>query len=115
MSSEQYDKGAGGSVLLVDGTICAVQADPIRANSGFSIALLEKSSAIGGIRAQLVDTLPTNEDAVSIISPDLVEVGGIHHTSLSACEETKYATGRERYFQAWIPQTHSHADLIGVA
>ena len=67
MSSEQHDKEASGSVLLVDGTIFAVQADPNLASSGFSISLLEKSSAIGGIRAQLVDTLPTNEYAVSII------------------------------------------------
>ena len=115
MSSEQHDKGASGSVLLVDGTIFAVQADPNLANSDFSISLLEKSSAIGGIMVQLVNTLPTNEYAASMISSDLVEVGGIHHTSLSACELTKYATGRERYFQARIPQTHSNADLISVA
>ena len=115
MSSEQHDKGASGSVLLVDGTIFAVQADPNLANSGFSISLLEKPFAIGGIRAQLVNTFPTNEYAASMISPDLVEVGRIHHTSLSACEETKYATGREWYFQGRIPQTHGYTDLIGVA
>jgi heterodisulfide reductase subunit A-like polyferredoxin len=115
MSSEQHDKGASGSVLLVDGTIFSVQADPILANSGFSISLLEKPFAIGGIRVQLVNTLPTNECAVSIISPDLVQVGGIHHTTLSACAEPKYATGRERYSRARIPQTYGYDDLKGVA
>ncbi len=61
------------------------------------------------------NTLPTNECAVSIISPDLVEVGRIYHTSLSTCAEFEYATGRERYFQVRIPQTDSYAELKGVA
>lgn len=60
---------------------------------------------------QVVNTFPTNEYAVPTISPDLVEVGGIHHTSLSACAEPKYATGREWYSQARIPQTHGHAAI----
>jgi heterodisulfide reductase subunit A-like polyferredoxin len=114
MSSHQHDKGASGSVLLLDSTIFVVQADPNHTTAGFSISVLEKPFGIGGIKAQLVNTLPINTCAPSMISPDLVEVGQNHHTRLSACEETKCATGRERYSRARIPQTHSNDDLISV-
>lgn len=115
MSSKQHDKGANGSVLLVDSATLAAQADPIPANSGFSIYLLARFSVSGRKMALLVNTLPTNKCTASMISPDLVGVGRIHHTCLSACEETKYAAGRERYSRARIPQTHGYAHLIVVA
>ena len=76
-----------------------------------SISVLGRPIAVGGIWAELVNTLPTYEYAVPTSPPDLVEVDAIHHTSLPAWAEPKYATGRKRYSQGRIPQIHGHAAI----
>jgi heterodisulfide reductase subunit A-like polyferredoxin len=39
--------------------------------------MIESKSAIGGVMAQLDKTFPTNDCAMCVISPKLVEVGAI--------------------------------------
>ncbi len=53
-----------GSVLVVGGGIAGMQAALDLANSGYYVHLLEKSSAIGGVMAQLDKTFPTNDCAM---------------------------------------------------
>lgn len=53
-----------GSVMVVGGGIGAIQSSLDLANSGYSVHLIEKSSAIGGIMAQLDKTFPTNDCAM---------------------------------------------------
>jgi heterodisulfide reductase subunit A len=50
-----------GSVLVVGGGIAGMQASLDLANSGYLVHLVEKSSAIGGMMAQLDKTFPTND------------------------------------------------------
>src|SRR4030043_34711 len=64
-----------GAVLVVGGGIAGVQAALDLANSGIKVYLLERSPAIGGKMAQLDKTFPTNDCAMCIISPKLVEAG----------------------------------------
>ncbi len=68
-------KNAIGSVLVVGGGIAGMQSALDLANSGYYVYLLEKSPAIGGVMAQLDKTFPTNDCAMCIMSPILVEVG----------------------------------------
>ena len=68
-------KNAIGSVLVVGGGIAGMQSALDLANSGYYVYLLEKSAAIGGVMAQLDKTFPTNDCAMCIMSPILVEVG----------------------------------------
>ena len=53
-----------GSVLLVGGGIAGIQAALDMANSGYYVYLVEKSSGIGGVMAQLDKTFPTNDCAM---------------------------------------------------
>jgi len=53
-----------GSVLVVGGGIAGMQASLDLANSGYLVHLVEKSSAIGGLMAQLDKTFPTNDCAM---------------------------------------------------
>jgi len=53
-----------GSVMVVGGGIAGMQAALDLANSGFYVYLVEKSSSIGGIMAQLDKTFPTNDCAM---------------------------------------------------
>jgi excisionase family DNA binding protein len=53
-----------GSVLVVGGGIAGMQATLDLANSGYFVHLVEKSSGIGGVMAQLDKTFPTNDCAM---------------------------------------------------
>jgi heterodisulfide reductase subunit A-like polyferredoxin len=64
-----------GAVLVVGGGIAGMQAALDCANSGFKVYLLEQQPAIGGNMARLDKTFPTNDCAMCMISPKLVETG----------------------------------------
>ena len=53
-----------GSVLVVGAGIAGIQAALDLADSGFFVHLVDKSSAIGGVMAQLDKTFPTNDCAM---------------------------------------------------
>jgi heterodisulfide reductase subunit A len=50
-----------GSVMVVGGGIAGMQAALDLADSGFYVYLVERSSSIGGVMAQLDKTFPTND------------------------------------------------------
>jgi hypothetical protein len=52
-----------------------MQASIDLAEAGLAVYLVERSPAIGGTMAQLDKTFPTNDCAMCIMSPKLVEVG----------------------------------------
>src|SRR5512142_39328 len=64
-----------GAVLVVGAGIGGMQASLDLAESGFKVYLLDKSPAIGGRMSQLDKTFPTNDCAMCIMSPKLVETG----------------------------------------
>ena len=64
-----------GAVLVVGGGIAGIQASLDLAESGYKVYLVEKSPAIGGTMPQLDKTFPTNDCAMCILSPKLVECG----------------------------------------
>ena len=67
--------GKVGAVMVVGAGIAGVQASLDLANAGYYVYLVEKSPAIGGRMAQLDKTFPTNDCAMCIVSPKLVECG----------------------------------------
>ena len=50
-----------GSVMVVGGGIAGMQSALDLANSGYYVYLVERSSSIGGVMAQLDKTFPTND------------------------------------------------------
>jgi len=64
-----------GSVLVVGAGIGGIQASLDLANSGIKVYLLDNSSTIGGVMAQLDKTFPTNDCSMCIMAPKLVECG----------------------------------------
>src|SRR4030042_6842537 len=75
IETQRNQKTPVGAVLVVGGGVGGIQASLDLANSGFKVYLVEEESAIGGKMAQLDQTFPTNDCAMCIISPKLVEVG----------------------------------------
>ncbi len=64
-----------GAVMVVGAGIGGMQASLDLAESGFLVYLVEASPAIGGAMAQLDKTFPTNDCAMCIVAPKLVDVG----------------------------------------
>jgi heterodisulfide reductase subunit A2 len=64
-----------GAAMVVGAGVAGMQASLDLANSGYLVYLVDKSPTIGGIMSQLDKTFPTNDCAMCIISPKLVEVG----------------------------------------
>ena len=50
-----------GAVMVVGGGIAGMQTALDLANSGYYVYLVERSSSIGGVMAQLDKTFPTND------------------------------------------------------
>ncbi len=61
------------SVLVIGGGIAGIQASLDLANMGFKVYLVEKSPSIGGRMAQLDKTFPTNDCAMCILAPKMIE------------------------------------------
>ena len=64
-----------GSILVVGGGIAGMQAALDSAELGYKVYLVEQEPAIGGNMAKLDKTFPTNDCAMCMISPKLVETG----------------------------------------
>jgi heterodisulfide reductase subunit A len=64
-----------GAVMVVGAGIGGSQAALDLADSGYKVYLVESTTSIGGVMAQLDKTFPTNDCAICIVSPKLVEAG----------------------------------------
>ncbi len=65
--------GSVGAVLVVGAGISGMQSSLDLAEAGFKVYLLESAPAIGGTMAMLDKTFPTNDCAMCIVSPKLVD------------------------------------------
>jgi heterodisulfide reductase subunit A len=61
---ENENKDVVGAVMVVGGGIAGMQSALDIANAGYYVYLVERSSAIGGLMAQLDKTFPTNDCAM---------------------------------------------------
>jgi len=76
-----------GAVMVVGAGIGGSQAALDLGDSGFKVYLIESTTSIGGVMAQLDKTFPTNDCAMCIVSPKLVETGRHQNVDLSInCE-----------------------------
>ena len=62
-------------VMVIGGGIAGIQAALDLAEAGVEVLLVEREPSIGGRMAQLDKTFPTNDCAMCILSPKLVEAG----------------------------------------
>jgi heterodisulfide reductase subunit A-like polyferredoxin len=91
-----------GSVLVVGGGIAGMQSALDLANTGYYVYLLEKSPSIGGLMSQLDKTFPTNDCAMWVISPKLVEVGRHMNIELITYADLESVEGSQGKFKARV-------------
>jgi heterodisulfide reductase subunit A-like polyferredoxin len=100
-----------GAALVVGGGIAGVQAALDLANSGVKVYLIERSPAIGGKMAQLDKTFPTNDCAMCIISPKLVEAGRHLNVEIITNSELVSLEGEAGHFKATIRKNPRYVEM----
>ena len=103
--------GPVGAALVVGGGIAGVQAALDLAGSGIKVYLLERSPTIGGKMAQLDKTFPTNDCAMCIISPKLVEAGRHPNIEIIATADLLKLEGQPGDFTATIRRRPRYVDI----
>src|SRR3990172_5940061 len=100
-----------GAVLVVGGGIAGIQASLDLAESGYYVYLIESSPAIGGRMAQLDKTFPTNDCAMCIVSPKLVEAGRHLNIDILTNSELLSLSGELGRFTARITRQPRDVDF----
>ena len=98
------------SVLVVGGGIAGIQASLDLANMGFKVYLVEKSPSIGGRMAQLDKTFPTNDCAMCILAPKMIEASSHPNIELLTYSEIEKVSGEIGKFTVKIKKKASFVD-----
>ena len=100
-----------GSVMVVGGGIAGIQASLDLAEAGYRVYLVENKSAIGGHMAQLDKTFPTNDCAMCIVSPKLVDAGRHRNIELLVDSEVMGLRGEAGNFTVRVSTHPRYIDL----
>ena len=99
-----------GSVLVVGAGIGGMQASLDLSAAGFKVYLLEKTANVGGTMTQLDKTFPTNDCAMCIVSPRLVEVGRDPNIEIITYAELAGLSGVPGNFKAQVLRHPPYVD-----
>ena len=98
------------SVLVIGGGIAGIQASLDLANMGFKVYLVEKSPSIGGRMAQLDKTFPTNDCAMCILAPRMIEANSHSNIDLYTYSEVEDVSGEVGDFKVKIKRNSPFVD-----
>jgi heterodisulfide reductase subunit A len=96
--------------LVIGGGIAGIQASLDLAEAGTEVCLLERKPSIGGRMAQLDKTFPTNDCAMCILSPKLVEVSKHPNITLLTNAELLALEGEAPQFTARVRKHPRYID-----
>jgi heterodisulfide reductase subunit A len=99
-----------GAVLVVGGGIAGMQSSLDLADSGFKVFLVDKNTSIGGAMAQLDKTFPTNDCAMCIMAPKLVETGRHRNIQLITNSEIDAVEGEAGNFTVTVSKRSRYVD-----
>jgi len=109
--AESLNRQPIGAALVVGGGIAGVQAALDLAESDVKVYLLERGPAIGGKMAQLDKTFPTNDCAMCILSPRLVEAGRHRNIEILTTSDLIRLEGEPGHFRATIRRRPRYISL----
>ncbi len=96
------DKTMYKRVIVVGGGIAGIQAALDLAEMKIEVYLIERGPSIGGRMTQLDKTFPTNDCAMCILSPKLVEAGSHPYINIITNAEIESITGEAPHFEVTI-------------
>ncbi|MCK4682198.1 CoB--CoM heterodisulfide reductase iron-sulfur subunit A family protein, partial [Candidatus Bipolaricaulota bacterium] len=97
--------------MVVGGGIAGVQAALDLGEMGIEVLLVEKGPSIGGRMAQLDKTFPTNDCAMCILSPKLVEAGSHPYIRIITNTEVKEIAGEAPAFRVRLLKHPRYVDV----
>jgi len=99
-----------GSVLVIGGGIAGMQSSIDLADSGYKVYLAEATTSIGGVMSQLDKTFPTNDCAICILAPKLVETGRHENIDILINSTVKKVSGKPGNFNVNLLQKTLYID-----
>jgi len=91
-----------GAALVVGGGIGGIQAALDLAGAGIKVYLVEKSSAVGGVMAQLDKTFPTNDCSMCTMAPRLAELSRHKNIELITLADVTAVSGAPGKFTVTV-------------
>ena len=98
------------SMLVIGGGIAGIQASIDLANMGFQVYLVERSPSIGGRMAQLDKTFPTNDCAMCILAPKMIEASQHPNIKLLTYSQVEEVSGEAGNFHVKLNRKASYVD-----
>jgi heterodisulfide reductase subunit A-like polyferredoxin len=98
------------SILVIGGGIAGIQSSLDLANMGFKVYLVEKSPSIGGRMAQLDKTFPTNDCAMCILAPKMIEANSHPNIELLTYSEVEKVSGELGNFVVDVKRKSTFVD-----
>ncbi len=98
------------AVLILGGGIAGIQSSIDLANMGKNVFLVEEKPSIGGRMAQLDKTFPTNDCAMCILAPKMIECANHDRITLLTYSKLIELTGQAGDFKARILKKARYVD-----
>ena len=102
--------GKVGAVMVLGAGVAGIQASLDLADMGYKVYLVENEPSIGGAMAQLDKTFPTNDCAMCLLSPKLVDTARHPNIEIITNAELKKVDGQAGNFQATIVKRPRYID-----
>ncbi len=99
------------TVLVIGAGIAGIQASIDLAQMGFQVYLVERTPSIGGRMAQLDKTFPTNDCAICILAPKMIECAGHKNVHLLTYAQVVGVAGQVGGFQVEVRKHPRYVDV----
>jgi heterodisulfide reductase subunit A len=99
------------SVLVIGAGIAGIQASIDLAQMGFQVYLVERTPSIGGRMAQLDKTFPTNDCAICILAPKMIECANHENVHLLTYSDVISVKGQVGDFEVKVRKNPRYIDM----
>jgi len=99
------------AVLVIGAGIAGIQVSIDLARMGFQVYLVERTPSIGGRMAQLDKTFPTNDCAICILAPKMIECAGHENVHLLTYSEVVGVAGQAGDFHVRVRRKPRYVDV----
>jgi heterodisulfide reductase subunit A len=100
----------GYDVLVVGAGISGMQAALDLADKGYQVLVIDRQSSIGGTMVKLDKTFPTNDCAICIAAPKMVELARHPQITLLTSASLERVSGSVGHFEATVWHQTSYVD-----
>ena len=108
--SSKSSNGKIGAVMVLGAGVAGIQASLDLADMGYKVYLVEDKPSIGGAMAQLDKTFPTNDCAMCLLSPKLVDTARYPNIEIITNAELQKVDGQAGNFTVTINKRPRYID-----